>query len=171
MPPQPSPSIPSPGMGIMPGMPRNTSYNATSTEPPPYDQQPTANFPNQPPAWAGNQASVATTPHTRYDTPPAANPSARSPGPDQSGQYFASSVAGTSTEKRAAPPVPIKRTTSAQAQYVTALFDFEAQNPGDLGFREGDTIKVIKKTESTDDWWDGELRGKVGAFPANYVQQ
>ena len=53
---------------------------------------------------------------------------------------------------------------------MTALFDFEGQSAGDLTFREGDRIKVVKKTESTDDWWDGELRGKVGAFPANYVQ-
>ena len=53
---------------------------------------------------------------------------------------------------------------------MPALYDVEGQNAGDLGFREGDRIKVVKKTESTDDWWDGELRGVVGAFPANYVQ-
>ena len=57
-----------------------------------------------------------------------------------------------------------------QPQYVTALFDFEGQAEDDLPFREGDRIKVVKKTESTDDWWEGELKGRQGNFPANYVQ-
>jgi SH3 domain len=53
---------------------------------------------------------------------------------------------------------------------VTALYDFGGQGEGDLVFKEGDRIKVIKKTESTDDWWQGELRGVRGSFPANYCQ-
>lgn len=54
--------------------------------------------------------------------------------------------------------------------YVTALYDFGGQSAGDLAFREGDRIRVLKKTESTDDWWEGELRGVKGSFPANYVE-
>lgn len=53
---------------------------------------------------------------------------------------------------------------------MTALYDFGGQSEGDLAFREGDRIRVVKKTESTDDWWDGELRGVKGSFPANYVE-
>jgi hypothetical protein len=42
---------------------------------------------------------------------------------------------------------------------------------GDLTtFREGDRIRVVQKTNSTDDWWEGELRGQKGPFPANYVE-
>ncbi|KAJ5223464.1 hypothetical protein N7468_008006 [Penicillium chermesinum] len=66
------------------------------------------------------------------------------------------------------PPPPPPR--PATVQYVTALYDFDGQNQGDLVFREGDRIKVLTKTDSTDDWWDGELRGVKGAFPANYVE-
>jgi hypothetical protein len=36
---------------------------------------------------------------------------------------------------------------------VTALYDFAGQGSGDLVFREGDRIRVTKKTGSTDDWW------------------
>ena len=79
----------------------------------------------------------------------------------------ASIVAG----KKKPPPIPMKRIASMQqAQYVTAIYDFEGQSEGDLAFREGDRIKVIKKTDSMDDWWDGEVNGRVGVFPANYVQ-
>lgn len=68
------------------------------------------------------------------------------------------------------PPPPPPRIPSSQALFVTALYDFGGQGEGDLIFREGDRIKVIKKTESTDDWWQGELRGVRGSFPANYCE-
>ncbi|XP_023374194.1 SH3 domain-containing YSC84-like protein 1 [Otolemur garnettii] len=52
---------------------------------------------------------------------------------------------------------------------VTALYSFEAQQPGDLNFQAGDRIIVISKTDSHFDWWEGKLRGQTGIFPANYV--
>ncbi|XP_045835171.1 SH3 domain-containing YSC84-like protein 1 isoform X2 [Meles meles] len=52
---------------------------------------------------------------------------------------------------------------------VTALYSFEGQQPGDLNFQAGDRITVISKTDSQFDWWEGELRGQTGIFPANYV--
>lgn len=57
------------------------------------------------------------------------------------------------------------------AQYVTALYDFTAQAAGDLSFRAGDQIELVKKTESTEDWWTGRVNGQEGAFPANYCQE
>ena len=68
------------------------------------------------------------------------------------------------------PPPPPKRLPSNQGIWVTALYDFAGQGKGDLVFREGDRIKVVKKTDSTDDWWEGELKGIQGSFPANYCQ-
>ncbi|EXJ62680.1 hypothetical protein A1O7_03118 [Cladophialophora yegresii CBS 114405] len=73
-------------------------------------------------------------------------------------------------QKKRPPPPPPPRLPSQQTIYVTALYDFNGQSEGDLAFREGDRIRVLKKTESTDDWWQGELRGLQGPFPANYVQ-
>ncbi|KAG8748666.1 hypothetical protein FRC10_000057 [Ceratobasidium sp. 414] len=51
-----------------------------------------------------------------------------------------------------------------------ALFDFVAQESGDLSFNKGDVIIVLKKTESIDDWWTGKLNGKQGIFPANFTE-
>ncbi|KAI9795844.1 MAG: hypothetical protein M1833_006793 [Piccolia ochrophora] len=73
-------------------------------------------------------------------------------------------------KKKPPPPPPPKRGASNMGLFVTALYNFEGQSAGDLAFREGDRIRVVKKTESTDDWWEGELRGAKGAFPANYCQ-
>ena len=72
--------------------------------------------------------------------------------------------------KKKPPPPPPKRMPSSQGFWVTALYEFAGQGQGDLAFREGDRIKVVKKTDSIDDWWEGELRGVQGSFPANYCQ-
>jgi hypothetical protein len=86
-----------------------------------------------------------------------------------------SSVSATATSTssiiagKKKPPPPPPRMPSNHI-YVTALYDFSGQSTGDLVFREGDKIRVTKKTGSTDDWWEGELRGVKGAFPANYCE-
>jgi amphiphysin len=97
---------------------------------------------------------------------PVSSYSAHSPaGP--SGDYFQRSAA----QKKKPPPPPPKRIGSQNSGlYVTALYAFEGQSDGDLSFGEGEKIKVTKKTESTDDWWEGELRGIKGSFPANYCK-
>lgn len=81
-----------------------------------------------------------------------------------------SSMASIAAGKKKPPPPPPKRIPSTQGFWVTALYDFAGQGRGDLAFREGDRIKVVKKTDSTDDWWEGELNGVQGSFPANYCQ-
>jgi len=34
-----------------------------------------------------------------------------------------------------------------------AVFSFDSEQPGDLGFKKGDIIAIVKKTDSTNDWW------------------
>ncbi|CDM35969.1 hypothetical protein DTO013E5_5471 [Penicillium roqueforti] len=91
----------------------------------------------------------------------------RSPaGPNvDSFQAKVSPMAAAIGKKKPPPPPP-----SSRPVFVTALYDFDGQGNGDLSFREGDRIRVVRKTDSTDDWWEGELRGQKGPFPANYVE-
>ncbi|CAD0099324.1 unnamed protein product [Aureobasidium mustum] len=97
---------------------------------------------------------------------------------NQGSDYFsrerkASTSSGTISvvgKKKPPPPPPKKRMASYQSEFVTAMYEFAGQGSGDLSFREGDRIKVVKKTGSTDDWWEGELNGVTGSFPANYVK-
>ncbi|KAJ1731828.1 ESCRT-0 subunit protein hse1, partial [Coemansia biformis] len=51
---------------------------------------------------------------------------------------------------------------------VKALYDFTPTEPGELGFYKGDVIDVLDQKYR--DWWRGELRGKSGIFPANFVE-
>lgn len=74
--------------------------------------------------------------------------------------------------KKKPPPPPPKRIPSGRPleEYVIAQYDFAGQGSGDLSFREGDKIKIVKKTNTDQDWWTGELRGAKGSFPANYCR-
>lgn len=88
-----------------------------------------------------------------------------SPG-QQSNVAFAAAAAA----KKKPPPPPKPKPAAAAVLFVTALYDFGGQGDGDLVFAEGDRIRVVQKTGSTDDWWEGEMRGVRGSFPANYVE-
>lgn len=83
-----------------------------------------------------------------------------------------SSVNGTvAAAKKKPPPPPPKRIPSGKPEeYVIAQYDFAGQGAGDLSFREGDRIKIVKKTQTDQDWWTGEIRGVKGSFPANYCK-
>ncbi|XP_053611719.1 endophilin-A isoform X4 [Plodia interpunctella] len=70
-------------------------------------------------------------------------------------------------------PSPIKspaRTPVAPAKgpCCTALYDFEPENQGELGFKENDVITLINKVD--DNWFEGSINGKTGYFPISYVQ-
>ncbi|KAK0371533.1 SH3 domain-containing protein [Colletotrichum limetticola] len=71
-------------------------------------------------------------------------------------------------KKKPPPPPPAKR-FKAPEEFVVAQYDFAGSN-GDLSFNEGDMIKIIKKTDTDQDWWVGEIGGVRGSFPANYCK-
>ena len=51
--------------------------------------------------------------------------------------------------------------------WVVAEYDFQPSVVGELGFVRGDHIKVLDSGYKG--WWLGELRGRTGIFPVNYV--
>ncbi|CAE6464240.1 unnamed protein product [Rhizoctonia solani] len=57
-----------------------------------------------------------------------------------------------------------------ESEYVLALHDFAPVNGNTtcLSFRAGQVIHVLNR-DSTG-WWDGELEGRRGWFPSNYVK-
>jgi hypothetical protein len=51
-----------------------------------------------------------------------------------------------------------------------AKFTFDADQPGDLGFKKGDVITILKKTESETDWWTGRIGSREGIFPRYVIR-
>lgn len=50
-----------------------------------------------------------------------------------------------------------------------ALYDYTPKEDNELGFKENDHVTVLEKFENND-WWKGQVNGKVGFFPSNYVK-
>ncbi|KAJ2907631.1 ESCRT-0 subunit protein hse1 [Coemansia aciculifera] len=88
------------------------------------------------------------------------------------GSSSSSAAGGVARRTTRASGVPPAAETSAlvakRKVQVKALFDFTATEQGELGFFKGDVIDVLDQKYR--DWWKGELRGKSGIFPANFVQ-
>ncbi|KPP56932.1 hypothetical protein Z043_125402, partial [Scleropages formosus] len=55
-------------------------------------------------------------------------------------------------------------------EFCKVLFPYEAQNEDELSIREGDIVAVISKECADTGWWLGELDGRRGVFPDNFVK-
>ena len=55
----------------------------------------------------------------------------------------------------------------ATADVVEVKFDYDAQQPDQLTLHVGDNIRNCKLVE--EGWLEGELNGKRGIFPGNFV--
>ncbi|KIY63533.1 SH3-domain-containing protein [Cylindrobasidium torrendii FP15055 ss-10] len=74
--------------------------------------------------------------------------------------------------QRAVPPPPPPPAPAAPAGVTAkALWDYNADGSDgdDLSFSAGDIITIVK--EDDEDWWTGEIHGRRGLFPTNYVEK
>ncbi|XP_069680534.1 SH3 domain-containing kinase-binding protein 1 isoform X2 [Periplaneta americana] len=67
------------------------------------------------------------------------------------------------TEAPVLPPKPVK-------EVCRVLFPYDAANDDELTLKEGDVITLLSRDVADKGWWRGELKGKVGVFPDNFVE-
>ncbi|NWX01565.1 SH319 protein, partial [Caloenas nicobarica] len=85
---------------------------------------------------------------------------------------------GRLNEKEGIFPAVFVQTCSARVELsqsggdkkgkAKALYDFHGENEDELSFKAGDTITELESVD--EDWMSGEIQGKSGIFPKNFVR-
>ena len=55
-------------------------------------------------------------------------------------------------------------------QKARVLYAYDATSGDELTLRVGETIVIIEKELEDPGWWKGDLNGKIGVFPDNFVE-
>lgn len=90
--------------------------------------------------------------------------------------YNGHSAGAFAPEKRSAPgrPTAPKPNVASKANLMrnqaVAMYTFDSDTPGDLTFKKGDVITILKRTDNETDWWTGMIGTRHGIFPSNYVK-
>ncbi|XP_049616137.1 src kinase-associated phosphoprotein 1 isoform X2 [Syngnathus scovelli] len=70
------------------------------------------------------------------------------------------------------PPDCLESTNKAEldfASYYQAVWDCQGDAPDELSFFRGDLIWILSKEYNIHGWWVGELNGKVGIVPKDFL--
>ncbi|KAK2909980.1 SH3 domain-containing protein 21 isoform X1 [Channa argus] len=49
------------------------------------------------------------------------------------------------------------------------MFDYKAKAEDELDLKKGDVVVILRKEAEDEGWWEGELNGRCGFFPDNFV--
>lgn len=63
----------------------------------------------------------------------------------------------------------LRKKTSNVKECCQVMFDYTAVAEDELNLKKGDVITIINKASEDDGWWEGELNGRRGFFPDNFV--
>ena len=57
------------------------------------------------------------------------------------------------------------------SERAKVMFSYDPENPDELKLFKGDIITILNKdVPDSEGWWEGEVNGKVGLFPSNFVE-
>merc|ERR550532_2778585 len=75
--------------------------------------------------------------------------------------------------RRNSRPVSINFGSSLESDYCRGLYDYPANGPDELSFKEDDVIHIVSRSPNgvDDGWYLGELDGKTGLFPSIVVEE
>lgn len=94
------------------------------------------------------------------------------PKPTPGGNHFSSLM------QSSLPILPATQQQQQQQQHSSqkvreqarVIYEYEPMNDDELAMKPGDIIDILDKEIEDVGWWKGELNGKIGVFPDNFVQ-
>ncbi|CAG8442938.1 14189_t:CDS:2 [Gigaspora rosea] len=95
-----------------------------------------------------------------------------------SGRSASDDSESTKDDKLASPPTVVKspipklppKKRRTKQNIATVMFDYDAEEEGEISLKEGTTITILEKTD--DGWWRGKNeQGETGIFPSTYVTE
>jgi len=116
---------------------------------------------------------IPTTTSTPTPTTPISTPTESKKEPAKSTTSFFGSKKG-STNTSTPATLSTSNTTkivpsTTKKQTCKALYDYDATDENEVSFKANDIINLLQKHESG--WWQGEINGKTGMFPSNFVEE
>lgn len=54
-------------------------------------------------------------------------------------------------------------------EYCKVMFDYKAKAEDELELNKGDIVVILRKETEDEGWWEGEINGRCGFFPDNFV--
>ncbi|EDW99153.2 uncharacterized protein Dyak_GE10904, isoform B [Drosophila yakuba] len=124
-----------------------------------------------PPASTASTTSNSTTKQATKSRVTAAAAAAATSAPAEpaaivSGSGSGSAAGASAGAAAAVPMLPPK----PQREFCRVEFPYAPQNDDELELKVDDIIAVISTELPDKGWWKGEIRGKVGVFPDNFVK-
>ncbi|XP_008588150.1 PREDICTED: endophilin-A3-like [Galeopterus variegatus] len=87
-------------------------------------------------------------------------------------EYKPRPVKRSSSELNGVSTTSVAKTTGSNVPMdqpcCRGLYDFEPENQGELGFKEGDITTLTNRID--ENWYEGMIHGESGFFPINYVE-
>ncbi|XP_054855956.1 SH3 domain-containing protein 21 isoform X2 [Eublepharis macularius] len=75
--------------------------------------------------------------------------------------------------EKSVPCIPKAQTPQTSAadvpQYCRVMFDYEPEHEDELPLKKGDLVLLLSKDTVDVGWWEGQIHGKRGLFPDNFV--
>ncbi|PWA20628.1 hypothetical protein CCH79_00011524, partial [Gambusia affinis] len=63
----------------------------------------------------------------------------------------------------------VRNKAKNRVEYCQVMFDYKATAADELELKKGDVVAILNKETEDDGWWEGELNGRHGFFPDNFV--
>ncbi|XP_055759517.1 CD2-associated protein-like [Salvelinus fontinalis] len=63
----------------------------------------------------------------------------------------------------------VRNKTKNVKECCQVMFDYAALTEDELNLKKGDIVTIITKESEDEGWWEGELNGRRGFFPDNFV--